>query len=167
MSPLANSPSFSTFSYSSDGMCYTPINTQYPGCGDTQQNVTEDIQILSQLTTRLRLYGSDCDVNNMVLTAIEETKVDMTVWLAVWVDGNQTTYDRQVAAVVDALKKHGADHVGGVTVGNEYLLNGGAVSTLVSLQAEMRTTLAGLGLGKVLPVGTADAGSMITTPLGE
>jgi exo-beta-1,3-glucanase (GH17 family) len=33
--------------------------------------------------------------------------------------------------------------------------------------ADMRTTLAGMGLNKTIPVGTADAGSMITTTLAS
>ena len=40
-------------------------------------------QILSQLTTRLRLYGANCNTTDLVLTAIEETKVNMTIWPAI------------------------------------------------------------------------------------
>ena len=37
-------------------------------------NVTEDIQLLSQLTPRIRTYGSDCNVTALVLQAIKDTK---------------------------------------------------------------------------------------------
>lgn len=33
------------------GMAYTPFNAQAPQCGAVQANVTEDIQLLSQLTS--------------------------------------------------------------------------------------------------------------------
>ncbi|EPQ30555.1 uncharacterized protein PFL1_02080 [Pseudozyma flocculosa PF-1] len=149
------------------GLCYTPLNSQLPSCGDTLEQVIEDVQIMSQLTKRIRTYGADCDVPALVLEAIAKTKVDMEVFLAVWVDDNAVTYKRQVDSLTAALKQHGADHVAGVIVGNEVLLNGGSVSDLVSKMSDMRTTLAGLGLSKTPPVGTSDAGSMMTAALGE
>jgi len=39
------------------GLGYTPSDTQYPQCGATQNAVLEDMKVLSQLTTRLRIYG--------------------------------------------------------------------------------------------------------------
>lgn len=149
------------------GLCYTPFNAQYPGCGATQSNVTEDIQIMSQLTTRLRLYGADCDTSQLVLEAIKQTQVDMQVFLAVWVDDNAATFQRQVDEIVDALKKYGSDHVAGVTVGNEFLLNGGSVTTLLSHIQTVNATVNALGLSKYIPIGTADAGSMVTLQLAS
>lgn len=79
---------------------------------------------MSQLTTRLRLYGADCDVPSLVLEAIQKTKVNMTVYLAAWVpqpadDPDNSTYERQVNAVIQAIKTYGVDNVDGITVGNE------------------------------------------------
>lgn len=84
---------------------------------------------MSQLTTRLRLYGADCDVSNLVLGAIKETKVNMTVWLAAWVpqpsdDPQNVTYNRQAEQVIAAVKKYGPDNIAGITVGNEVSCNG-------------------------------------------
>lgn len=103
--------------------------SQYPACGDTLDSVIEDIQLISQLTTRLRLYGADCNVPSLVLEAIEKTKVNMTVFLATWVpqsadDPDGSTYQRQVSEVQKAIQTFGVDHVDGVTVGNE--VSGGA-----------------------------------------
>ena len=146
------------------GVCYTPFHAQYPECGATQANVTEDIQLLSQLTTRIRLYGSDCSTSQLVLEAIKQTQVNMQVFLAVWVDNNADTFTRQVANIVDAIAKYGTDHIAGVTVGNEFLLNGGSVATLLDHIASVNTTI-NTGKAKYVPIGTADAGSMITTQL--
>jgi hypothetical protein len=44
---------------------------------------TYSCQILSQLTTRLRLYGANCNATSMVLQAIKDTKIDMTIWPAI------------------------------------------------------------------------------------
>ncbi|PWO00414.1 glycoside hydrolase [Tilletiopsis washingtonensis] len=153
------------------GMCYTPLNSQYPACGDTLPQVIEDIQLVSQLTNRIRLYGADCNVPSYVLNAVKQTKVDMQVWLAVWVpqpadDPDDATYNRQVSEVRKAIEEFGVEHVAGITVGNEYLLNGGPADALITKMAAMRTMLAGMNLGKTIPVGTADAGSMVTTSLG-
>ncbi|SPO30541.1 uncharacterized protein UTRI_06471 [Ustilago trichophora] len=148
------------------GLCYTPFHAQYPECGATQANVTEDIQLISQLTSRVRLYGSDCSTSQLVLEAIKQTKVDMQVFLAVWVDDNAVTFQRQVDNVVDAVKQYGTDHIAGITVGNEYLLNGGSVATLLARIASVNETIHALpNLGKRIPIGTADAGSMISTQL--
>ncbi|UZJ56571.1 hypothetical protein CBS101457_005891 [Exobasidium rhododendri] len=152
------------------GMCYTPLNAQYPACGDTLDSVIEDIQLISQLTTRLRLYGADCSVPSLVLEAIDKTKVNMTVFLASWLpqqtdDPNNATYLRQVSEVQAAITTYGVDHIDGITVGNEFLLNGGTEAELIEKMADMRTTLKGMNLTKTIPVGTADAGSMITTTL--
>lgn len=154
------------------GMCYTPLNAQYPACGDTIDSVIEDIQLISQLTTRLRLYGSDCDVTSLVLEAIQKTKVNMTIYPAAWLpqqsdDPQNVTYNRQVSEVQKAIETYGVDNIQGITVGNEFLLNGGSEAELIEKMADMRSLLASLNLSKTLPVGTADAGSMITTSLAQ
>lgn len=56
------------------GMDYTPLNAQYPDCltnPPSQNNVTRDVAVLSQLTPAIRLYGTDC---NQVSTVFEKTK---------------------------------------------------------------------------------------------
>ncbi|WWC96433.1 hypothetical protein V866_003301 [Kwoniella sp. B9012] len=161
------------------GFAYTPQDALLPWCGASQNNVTRDIQLLSQLTTRLRLYGANCNQSALVLQAIQDTKVDMTVWLGIYVDSNEEAYNDQVKAVEDALKTYGTDHVSGITVGNEYILNtAGTDSTTSSIYlsasktitdkiTEVKSAIAGLGLSKTLPVGTSDAGSVMSKTLGE
>lgn len=116
---------------------FLSFSAQYPACGDTQAAVTEDIQLISQLTDRIRLYGkrpssssacfkavfhtvffplslskgADCNMSQLVLQAIQETKTNMTVFLAVYVDDNSTTYQRQVDEVQKAIQAYGVDHV--------------------------------------------------------
>lgn len=142
-------------------MCYTPFRTQYPSCGAIQSNITEDIQLLSRLTTRLRLYGADCDTSEMVLTTIEETKANMSAWLGLWVDDNVETWTRQFETTKTVLNKHGMDHVEGLIVDNEYLLNGGNATYLLSKIQEVKEWT--LTKGYSMKIATADAGSVITT----
>ena len=75
-------------------------------------------------------------------------------------------FDTSNAGGEEAIEEFGVEHVAGITVGNEYLLNGGPADALITKMAAMRTMLAGMNLGKTIPVGTADAGSMVTTSLG-
>ena len=82
--------------------------------------VITDIQLMSQLTDTVRLYGGDCNISALVLNAIKLTKVDMKVYLGNYISlTDDAAYTRQKAAIEDALKTYGADNVLGVTVGNE------------------------------------------------
>lgn len=65
------------------GLAYSPKDSIWPNCWANISTVTKDIQILSQLTTRLRLYGAMCNTTALVLQAIKDTKVQMDVWPAI------------------------------------------------------------------------------------
>lgn len=107
------------------GMDYTPFNAQYPAClsnPPSQNNVTRDVAVLSQLTNTIRLYGTDCNQTEMVLHAFNKlTLKNMKLWLGVWLDGNSTTNNRGLSSMYDLISKNGADPFAGVIVGNEVL----------------------------------------------
>ncbi|KAG8764130.1 hypothetical protein FRC11_004618 [Ceratobasidium sp. 423] len=164
------------------GFAYTPLGALLPNCGATQANVTEDIQLLSQLTTRIRLYGADCNQTALVLQAIQDTKVNLEVFVGIYVNEDDTAYTRQRDLIKDAITKYGTDHIAGVSVGNEYILNSvtaagettatgtaglAAAAKLTEKIKDTRQMLAGMSLSKNLPVGTSDAGSYFNTPLLE
>ena len=82
------------------GMDYTPLNCQYPDCLTTlpsQNNVTRDMAVISQLTNTVRLYGTDCNQTQMIIHAIDrlQMKDTMKIWLGTWLDNNATTTQRQ------------------------------------------------------------------------
>ena len=104
-------------------------------------------QLMSQLTSRIRLYGADCNQTALVvrqgdflkisstyllislaqLEAIKQTKVDMQVYVGNYVVSDDiAVYQRQRDAIKDALQTYGTDHVAGITVGNEFMLKYGA-----------------------------------------
>ena len=60
----------------------------------------------------------------MQLEAIKQTKVDMTVYLGNYnvPNDNNAAYTRQRDAIKQAIQTYGVDHIGGVTVGNEFML---------------------------------------------
>ncbi|KAK7463419.1 hypothetical protein VKT23_006772 [Stygiomarasmius scandens] len=157
------------------GIAYTPEGAQLPECGANLKDVITDIQLLSQLTTRIRLYGADCNQSALVLEAIKETKVDMQVFLGNYpaaTDGGEA-YARQRDIIKQAIQDYGTDHIAGVTVGNEFILNylnanGGGSDpnsavgnqggeALITNITDTRSMLTDLGV--TLKVGNADAGS--------
>jgi exo-beta-1,3-glucanase (GH17 family) len=148
------------------GMDYTPWGTQYPLCmtyPPSQNNVTRDMAVLSQLTNVVRLYGTDCNQTEMVLHAIDRLELtDMKVWMGVWIDTNQTTIDRQFAQMYDILKNTKDQSIyKGVIVGNEALYRAG--EDKAQSEAELITYLTNVrsnftSLGYKLPIATSDLG---------
>ncbi|ORX92223.1 glycoside hydrolase [Basidiobolus meristosporus CBS 931.73] len=102
-------------------MAYTPLNVQYPWCGDTQDEVIEDLKILSQLTPRIRIYGMDCRQFEYIMNGINALNIRMGVIPTIWVDNNITTYNRQYETFFKVADRYGWDNIIGVSVGNEAL----------------------------------------------
>lgn len=108
------------------GMDYTPLNAQYPDCMQvppSQNNITRDMAVMSQLTNAVRLYGTDCNQTQMLIHAIDrlEIKDTMKIWLGVWLDSNDTTTQRQIDQTWKILDDHGCDYFKGIIIGNEVL----------------------------------------------
>ncbi|KJX96424.1 glucan endo-1,3-beta-glucosidase btgC like protein [Zymoseptoria brevis] len=143
---------------------YTPYNAQYPACeipmgGPDQNNVTIDIALLSQLAPSVRLYGTDCNQTELVLEAIKLLDIQQTmkVWIGVYLDGNQTTNDRQISKMYDLLDNYPHDSFAGIIVGNEVLYAKYLTATELGTQLEsVRDNLISKGIS--LPVATADLG---------
>ncbi|KAF9007585.1 glycoside hydrolase superfamily [Cyathus striatus] len=149
------------------GLAYTPEGSQLPDCG----NKLEDL--MSQLTTRIRLYGADCNQSALV---VHESEHDCLAGNYPIATDNNAAYDRQRDTIKDAISTYGTDNIGGITVGNEFMLNyltangvgsegingdvanQGAALIIADIQ-DTRNMLSGLSLDKTIPVGNADAGS--------
>ncbi|KAG7089332.1 hypothetical protein E1B28_011027 [Marasmius oreades] len=159
------------------GFAYTPTGSLLPNCGNKLEEVIRDVQLLSQLTPRIRLYGADCNQTALVLDAIARTKVDLQVYLGNYpIPTNNSAYQRQRDDIQDAIKKFGVDHVAGITVGNEFILNylsanGGTdqspdsaagnqgAAILIDNIKDTKSMITGMNLPKDIPIGNADAGS--------
>lgn len=153
------------------GMDYTPINTQYPECvhnPPSQNNVTRDVAVLSQLTNTIRLYGTDCNQTQMVIHAIRQLKMEKTmkIWMGVWQDKNVTTNARQLTQMWDILNEFGAEPFKGLIVANEILFRQEMTTTeLGTLLAAVRTNLTAKSIN--LPVATSDLGDKLTPELAR
>lgn len=115
-----------------------------------------------------------CSASFLTMEAIRQTKIDMTVYLGIYISTDDTIWQRQRQDTLDIIQEYGVDHISGITVGNEFLLgqaNGAAtapaaaISSITTKVAQFKQDLEALNLPKTLPVGTADAGSMVSTTL--
>lgn len=157
-----------------------PRDSLYPSCNQTLKDTIIDMQLLSQITTRIRLYGADCNQTALVLEAIKQTKTNIKVYPAIYlVENDEVAYQRQKTLVQQALQTYGTDHILGITVGNEFMLNyltahgggsnvngtaGLAASALLKTKiADVRQMLQGMSI--TLPVGTSDAGAYFNNDL--
>ncbi|KAK3336327.1 glycoside hydrolase family 17 protein [Cercophora scortea] len=153
------------------GVDYTPVNTQYPDClsnPPSQNNVTRDIAVLSQLTNTVRLYGTDCNQTQMVIHALKQLKMEDTIkiWLGVWQDNNVTTNARQLAQMWDILDMYGEKPFKGLIVANEILFREQmTITELGTLLSSVRTNLTAKGMS--LPVATSDLGDKWTAELAQ
>ncbi|KAE8454682.1 hypothetical protein EG329_000305 [Mollisiaceae sp. DMI_Dod_QoI] len=144
------------------GIDYTPMYTQYPDClsyPPSQNNVTRDLAVLSQLTNTVRLYGTDCNQTEMVLHSIDQLGLNGTlkVWMGVWQDNNATTNARQIAQMYDIFQKHGSASFVGVIVGNEVLFRQDMTAAqLGAVITGVRSNLTSMGVN--IPVASSDLG---------
>ena len=148
------------------GMDYTPWGVQYPLClkyPPSQNNVTRDLAVLSQLTNNVRLYGTDCNQTEMTLAAIDKLGLtDMKVWLGVWIDSNTTTTKRQLNQLYDILDNTKDTSIfKGVIVGNEALYRAGpdkqtAEKNVISYIKDVRSQITKRSLDML--VATSDLG---------
>ena len=144
------------------GIDYTPMYTQYPGCLSypaSQNNVTRDLAVLSQLTNTVRLYGTDCNQTELLLHSINQLNLNGTVkvWLGVWQDTNATTNARQLEQMYNILETYGTSPFVGVIIGNEVLFRQDMTAT------ELGTVISGVkanftAKGWTLPVASSDLG---------
>ncbi|KAK0716894.1 glycoside hydrolase superfamily [Lasiosphaeria miniovina] len=151
------------------GVDYTPVNTQYPDCihnPPSQNNITRDVAVLSQLTNTIRLYGTDCNQTQMVIHALNQLKMQDTikVWLGVWQDNNDTTNARQLTQMWDILDQYGEKPFKGLIVANEILFREQmTVENLTLLLSNVRQNVTARGMS--LPVATSDLGDKWTAQL--
>jgi exo-beta-1,3-glucanase (GH17 family) len=151
----------------------------YPQCNQTLTDTIVDMQLLSQITTRIRLYSADCNQTALILEAIKQTKTNIKIFPAIYlVDGDDVGYQRQKTALQQSLQTYGTSNILGIAVGNEFMLNyitahnaqdasgsvGLAASALLKVKiADIRQLLQTMSI--TLPVGTADAGSYFNNDL--
>ncbi|KAI1007883.1 putative glucan endo-1,3-beta-glucosidase [Podosphaera aphanis] len=150
---------------------YTPIHSRYPNCLKSplsQNNITRDLAVLSQLSNTIRLYGTDCNQTEMLIYSIDRLglKGQVKIWMGVWLDKNETTNARQIAQMYNIFDQYGAEPFAGVVVGNEVLFREDMTSAqLGSVLSSVRANLTSLGIS--LPISSSDLGDDWTAQLAS
>ncbi|KAI0010819.1 glycoside hydrolase family 17 protein [Xylariaceae sp. FL0662B] len=153
------------------GVDYTPVNVQFPEClkkPPSQNNVTRDVAVLSQLTNTIRLYGTDCNQTEMTIHALNQLKLQdqIKIWLGVWQDGNDTTNKRQLSKMWNILDQYGDKPFKGLIIGNEVLFREQlTASQLGDLLDTVRSNLSNHNWN--LPVATSDLGDKWDSSLAQ
>ncbi|KAF9135465.1 hypothetical protein BGW39_002610 [Mortierella sp. 14UC] len=149
------------------GVDYNPAKAMMPWCGATLQPVINDMILISQITNRVRLYGMDCNQADLTFQAINALGLNKTmqVVLTIWVDQNQTTYQRQHETLFRVLDTYGTGMVNGISVGNEVLFR--KDRTLTELAALMKGVKEEIKTryGTTIPVFSSDVGDEMKSEL--
>ncbi|KAG0276292.1 hypothetical protein BGZ95_007742 [Linnemannia exigua] len=152
------------------GLDYNPAKTIMPWCGASLQEVVNDINLISQLTNRVRLYGMDCNQADLTFQAINLLKLNTTmkVVLTVWVDKNATTYERQVNSLFRVLDTYGTAMVQGISVGNEALFRKDVtLKDLGDRMATIRNTIKSRYSNANIPIFTSEIGNNLKPDLAS
>lgn len=132
--------------------------SRFPGCGCTQRDVTLDIALLSQLTNRIRLYGTDCYQADYVLNAIRDLELNMTMSLGVWVDKSIEGSRRQMSDMKRIVSMYPSKYIDSILVGNEVLFrNDMSQDQLIEYVQEAKEFLRSRNIE--IPVGTSEIGA--------
>ena len=109
----------SSRSSNASGMCYQPAMTNLSLCDFTQADVDRDMQLVAQLTPRVRMYSAVCGQQRMALDAISRFGLNVTMWLGVQVKpSNASVYASESVDALDLIKAH-PSLVEAAIVGNE------------------------------------------------
>lgn len=147
------------------GMAYVPLNAQLPNCYNTQQTVDEELQMVAQTTTRVRLYGTDCNVLRFTLDSIQRLKLDLKVVVGIWIDKDNATYTRQTTEFYSVVGTYGWSNIIGVSVGNEVIFDKyQTLPVLMSHIAEVKAKVVAMGQ-PTIPVFTSDLEEANQPPL--
>lgn len=149
------------------GISYSPRNARYPMCNTTQREVTLDMAVLSQLTSRVRLYGTDCNAASYVLNAIEDLGLDMTISLGIWITGSPDVSLRQIDVAREVLTKYPSRYFNSVLLGNEALFRREVEEhQLVGYIDYFKDFMRSRNLTHI-PIGTSEIGSLWTNSLAK
>ncbi|POS88027.1 hypothetical protein EPUL_001452 [Erysiphe pulchra] len=150
---------------------YTPSRSQYPDClhdPPSQNDVTRDLAVLSQLSNTIRLYGTDCNQTEMLIHSINQLdlKKKARIWMGVWLNQNETTNNRQISQMYNILDVYGTDPFEGIIVGNEVLFRQDMTPTeLGNRLSSIKSNLSSKGIS--LPVASSDLGDDWTAQLAS
>jgi exo-beta-1,3-glucanase (GH17 family)/cellulose synthase/poly-beta-1,6-N-acetylglucosamine synthase-like glycosyltransferase len=101
---------------------YSPYaRSQHPDRGDrpTEQQIRDDLKVLSPYTRAIRTYSTTGGVELVPAIAAE---FGLKVTLGIWIDKNEARNEREIQAAVALARRH--SNVNAIVVGNETIYRG-------------------------------------------
>lgn len=147
-----------------DGLVYSPKNSMEPACGFTRNDAILDLELLSSVTSKIRMYGTQCNQVDYILDGIQHLKLNMTVMMGIWINGNQTEDKVQFEKAQQLLQRYPAHLFSSVMIGDEAIYRGDITEAkLIELIKSMKKFMAQKKLD--IPVGTCELGPFVSGAL--
>ena len=145
------------------GIDYAPKNVISPQCGVTAKDVILDVALLSQVTSRIRTYGTQCNQTRHILNAIQLLHLNVSLSMGVWIGANEAANNEQIQELKSVLQKYPRELFESVYIGNEVLFREDETSDkLIGYIDEVKSFIR-KELKWDLPVGTSELGSRVST----
>ncbi|KAJ2804563.1 translational activator of GCN4 [Coemansia guatemalensis] len=146
------------------GLAYSAYNNDGSFAGlDT---VTSDLKKAAKLTSNIRLYATDQKQLGIVMQAIKNNNLPLSIHAGIWVQNGDSAMQQELDGFVSAVKKYGKSMIKGVSVGNEDISNGVSEGTLIGYIKKVRSRLQSEGLGDI-PVYTTQEDGKFTKAMAE
>lgn len=127
-----------------------------------------DLALLSQVTTRIRTYGMQCDQQSLILESLNKLNLNMTLAVGVWIGSDDAVNTQQLLLMKETLKKYPRKYFDSIYVGNEVLFREEKTSSEVAKYIkDVRKFIREELKWEDLPVGVSEIGSKIDTALIE
>ncbi|OLY81237.1 putative family 17 glucosidase SCW10 [Smittium mucronatum] len=104
------------------GLTYSPYNTD--GSCPNYNKVESDMITLSSVTTRIRLYSTDCDQLLNVVKAISQKSLNIDVYAGIWISNGDERMNNEIDTLISVMKTYGSDRIKGISIGNEEIFKG-------------------------------------------
>ncbi|KAI9297094.1 glycoside hydrolase [Neoconidiobolus thromboides FSU 785] len=132
------------------GFTYSPYLES--GCKSSAQ-VANELKRVSELTSNIRLYSTDCDQLSNAINAITSQGLNLKILAGVWTRDGEGKRNDDIAKISGyASKNEYKSLFTGISVGNEELMNGRNIGSVISNIEAAKAQLSGLGI----PIGYAE-----------
>lgn len=137
-----------------------------PGGCKTLAEVGDELEKVGRHTTRIRIYGTECEQLRMILGVIKQRRLRLRVLVGLWTRG--LSLDSETDKLALLLKEDAAfpPLVTGVTVGNEDVFSGIPQAQVIANICQVRERMVTHGFTNI-SVSTAEVGHLWTKELAD
>jgi exo-beta-1,3-glucanase (GH17 family) len=143
------------------GIDYAPRNVIYPACGATQKDVMLDVALLSQVTSRIRTYGTQCNQTKYILESIKLLHLNVSLSIGVWIGENDEINDEQILDMKQVFRSYPRKYFETIFVGNEVLFREDQSSEKLIKYIDDVKSFVQKELKWDIPVGTSELSSRV------